>query len=95
MVGTPKKMPKWQFENMIRNSGAISPDEIRFEYVRNGNDEWNGNRYQRKMATYEFYVITPKGRSMIVYRQHNRTHDEVEDELRKQYGYWVKCALAK
>jgi hypothetical protein len=67
--------------------------EVRFHYNPYGNDPCNPCGTVKKQATYEFYSIIDGVVTLIVWKNHRRTHDEVEEELVKKYGYWAKCAL--
>ncbi|OJV51635.1 MAG: hypothetical protein BGO31_00075 [Bacteroidetes bacterium 43-16] len=80
---------KYQIWSLIIKSGAKGIEDIEFSYRRDGNDEYTKHGKQRRMATLEFYLHTPAGRTLIVYKEHKRTHDEVENELEKRYKRWV------
>lgn len=68
--------------------------EVRFHYISNGNDPCNPCGTVKKQATYEFYSIIDGEIKMIVWKNHRRTHEEVEEQLLKKYGYWAKRAIS-
>jgi len=84
------EMTKPQFLRFLKTINSV---EIRFEYSKDGNDEWNLCGTARRQATYEFYVIVGNTKKMIVYKQHRRTHDLVQQELEKKYNGWAQIYI--
>lgn len=91
MYGKTKDTTKYAFRNFLKSVGANS---VKFEYVRNCNDEFNPCGTPKKQATYEFYVIAGGVKKLLVMKQHRRSHDVVEEELLRKFNRWSKGALA-
>lgn len=77
-------MPMWAFIKMVK-----SVKELKFIYEDKGNDEWNPCGTMKRQATYEMYAVVDNVLHLIAYKDHRRSHDEVESELRKRYSKWA------
>lgn len=87
-----KNMKRFEINRFDFMRPCKDAKEIRFRYVKNGNDVWNPCETLQKQATYEFYAIIDGYQKMIVYKQHRRTHDIVQENLEKKYLRWFKIA---
>ncbi len=79
------KTGKYDFLRLVKGA-----KEVRFSYYDGGNDPENPCGTTKRQATYEFYVIFDGMRKLIVYKNHRRTHNEVKEQLIKQYSCWAK-----
>lgn len=84
---------KESFKSLVRKSDLTKIEDLKFSYRRDGNDEYTKHGKQRRMATLEFYLDTPTERTLIVYKEHRRSHDILEEELTKRYTRWAKQVL--
>ncbi len=81
---------KFDFIRIVKGA-----NDIRFFYYANGNDPCNPCGTVKKQATYEFYVVVDGMQHLLVYKNHRRSHDEVEEELLKKYNRWAIRAMKK
>jgi|JI10StandDraft_1071094.scaffolds.fasta_scaffold1114983_1 hypothetical protein len=68
---------------------SINAKNCTFFYYANGNDPCNPCGTVCKQAKYEFYVIAEGLEKLIVYKNHRRSHDIVESQLRKKFERWA------
>jgi len=62
-----------------------------FKYYSGGNDPMSSVNWVNRTATYEFYLVSSTGiEHMLVYKTHQRSHEEVEAQLTKKYMGWFK-----
>ena len=62
-----------------------------FKYEKTGNDPMSSRYWVNKTATYEFYLVSSTGiHHMLVYKTHQRSHEEVEEQITKKYMHWFK-----
>ncbi|WP_061085209.1 hypothetical protein [Chryseobacterium indologenes] len=87
----PFHVDKNKFFNILKVYGS----HVKFEYVRDGDDEFNPCGTVKKQATYELYGIFKTKKVMLVYKDHRRTHDEVEEEIIKKYESWRRQFIIK
>lgn len=62
-----------------------------FKYVKSGNDPMSSRYWVKHTASYEFYLVNNSGdEHLLVYKDHQRSHEEVELLLVKKYTRWAK-----
>lgn len=62
-----------------------------FKYEKTGNDPMSSRYWVNHTVTYEFYLVSSTGiQHMLVYKTHQRTHEEVEEQLMKKFNHWFK-----
>jgi len=62
-----------------------------FKYVSNMNDPMSSVNWVKHTADYEFYLVSSTGiEHLLVYKSHQRSHEEVEAQLTKRYMNWFK-----
>ncbi len=89
----PYHISKHKFINLVNELKIENIDQVKFEYCDNGNDPFNPCGTVKKQATYEFYVRAIGKEIMLVYKDHRRTHEIVQEELENKFNKWLKYAL--
>lgn len=85
----PKEMNKFDFFVLLNSIDK----EIgwSFKYVGNMNDPMNSINWVKRTADYEFYLVSStRIEHLLVYKSHQRSHEEVEAKLTKRYMKWFK-----
>jgi GH15 family glucan-1,4-alpha-glucosidase len=77
------KIDFFRLLNDLKNSKSLG-----FNYIGNMNDPMTSRYWVKRTASYEFYLIADGKEHVLVSRTHQRSHDEVREQLIKRYTKW-------
>lgn len=81
-------------EGFMRRVREAQSKEVGFSYHDDANDTYNPCKTLKKQAAYLFYACIDGKWLMIINKEHQRMHDDVEEQCIKKYLLWAKKAGA-